>query len=337
MAQRDEATDEAMGDCEMAGAMADEAMAYAWFEHTSAMAPTPMYSITAPFRSQFTRGVKVSPDGLCLLSNADDNVLRLFDVNPEMPDAALEMPEGGTVYDFQWYPFMASSDPATCVFATTSHAHPVHLWDAYTGELRATYRAYDHLDELTSAYSVAFNATGDKLFCGFERTIRFFDTTQPSRDFTTRALSKTRKSRHGQRGIISSIHFNPDHSKMYAAGSYSGQTCIYAEDSGEEFLALEGHDGHGVTQVQFSPDGNLLLTGARKHGLIQVWDIRNTMQVLYSLPRHAPTNQKIAFDVHCGGRYVATGSEDAQVLLYDLTTGAAVNTIAGFAGTLCSR
>lgn len=80
-------------------------------------------------------------------------------------------------------------------------------------QLRATYRAYDHLDELSAANSVAFNATGDKIFVGFDRIIRFFDITQPSRDFASRPLSKTRKSRRGQRGIISTIHFNPDHSK----------------------------------------------------------------------------------------------------------------------------
>ncbi|RLO07451.1 hypothetical protein DYB28_015137 [Aphanomyces astaci] len=170
-----------------------------WYEHATGATPVLEHSISAPFESHFTRGVKVSPDGLCVLSNSDDNILRLFDVEPGVQSATLSMHEGGTVYDFQWYPYMNSEDPATCVFITTSHAHPVHLWDAYTGALRASYRAYDHLDELTSAYSVAFNGTGDKIFCGFDRTIRFFDASQPSRDFTTRSLSKTKKTRHGQR------------------------------------------------------------------------------------------------------------------------------------------
>ncbi|ETV85895.1 hypothetical protein, variant 1 [Aphanomyces astaci] len=311
-------------DVEMAAAMPE----IVWYEHATGAIPVLEHSISAPFESHFTRGVKVSPDGLCVLSNSDDNILRLFDVEPGVQSATLSMHEGGTVYDFQWYPYMNSEDPATCVFITTSHAHPVHLWDAYTGALRASYRAYDHLDELTSAYSVAFNGTGDKIFCGFDRTIRFFDASQPSRDFTTRSLSKTKKTRHGQRGIISSIHFNPDHSKMYAAGSYSGSTCIYAEDSGELFMGLEGHDGQGVTQVQFTPNGQYLLTGARKNNTINVWDIRNTMQVLHAFERAAPTNQRIAFDIHIGSRYVVTGSSDARVLMYDLYTGECVSEIA---------
>lgn len=28
------------------------------------------------------------------------------------------------------------ADPASAVFATTSREHPVHLWDAYTGQIR---------------------------------------------------------------------------------------------------------------------------------------------------------------------------------------------------------
>lgn len=80
-------------------------------------------------------------------------------------------------------------------------------------QLRATYRAFDHLDEIAPANSLAFNTTGDKLFAGFDRMIRFFDISQPGRDFRARPLSKTRRSRDGQRGIISTLHFNPDHSK----------------------------------------------------------------------------------------------------------------------------
>ncbi|CAK4659257.1 hypothetical protein LEN26_005519 [Aphanomyces euteiches] len=298
-----------------------------WYEHVQGATATLEMTISKPFGAHFTKGVKVSPDGLCVLSNSDDNVMRLFEVEPSVQEATLEMHEGGTVYDFQWYPYMNSDDPATCVFATTSHAHPIHLWDAYTGELRASYRAYDHLDELTTAYSVAFNATGDKLFCGFDRTIRFFDVSQPSRDFSTRALSKTKKSRHGQRGIISSINFNPDHSKMYAAGSYGGSTCIYDENTGEMFMGLEGHNGQGITQVQFTPDGRYLLTGARKNNVINVWDIRNTMQILHTFEREAPTNQRIAFDIHMGSRYVITGSADCRVRMYDLFSGELVSEI----------
>ena len=54
----------------------------------------------------------------------------------------------------------------SCCFLTSTRHRPVHLWDAVTGELRATYRAYDHLDEIVAAHCVAVEPDGAKLFLG---------------------------------------------------------------------------------------------------------------------------------------------------------------------------
>ncbi|KAJ0407271.1 hypothetical protein P43SY_008046 [Pythium insidiosum] len=288
---------------------------------------------TAAVPNNFTRGVKVAPDGLCVLTSSEDQVLRLFDVPTDDASApaagelrsSLQAKEGGAIYDFCWYPFMRSSDPTSCIFVSTSRDHPIHMWDAYSGALRATYRAFDHLDEITAAFSVAFNATGDKIFAGYDRTIRVFDITRPSRDFETRALCKTRRSREGQRGIISTLHFNPALAHVYAAGSYNGTTYVYSEDTGEEILCLRDHDGRGITQVQFSPCGNYLYTAARRDATINCWDVRHSLQVVQSFSRLADTNQRIEFDVHCTGRYLIAGSRDGRALLYDVPTGERVD------------
>jgi telomerase Cajal body protein 1 len=240
----------------------------------------------------------------------------------------LQAHEGGSIYDFAWYPFMDSQNPSSCIFVSTSRDQPIHMWDAFTGELRASYRAYDHLDEITAANSLAFNATGDKIFAGYDRMVRFFDVTQPGRQFTARPLCKTRKSRQGQRGIISTLHFNPDYSGIYAAGSYNGTTYVYTEDTGEELLCLRDHDGKGITQVQFSPDGRYLYTAARRDSSIHCWDIRQSTQIVQSFSRQADTNQRIEFDVHCSGKYLLTGSRDGRALLYDVSTGALLDTSA---------
>jgi WD40 repeat protein len=123
----------------------------------------------------FTKGVRWSPDGTSLLCADDSNAYRVFRV-PESTvvdggwQSALQTQEGPradspsatttrvtsplvlageTVYDYCWYPYMRLSDPATCVYASSCRDHPIHLFDAITGRLRATYRAYDHLDEVS--------------------------------------------------------------------------------------------------------------------------------------------------------------------------------------------
>ena len=63
-------------------------------------------------------------------------------------------------------------------------------------------------------------------------------------------------------------------------------------------------------QVQFSPDGNFLYTGARQDGSMMCWDIRSTGGVLYSLQRDTHrTNQRVQFSIEPRGRHLATGAD----------------------------
>ena len=109
-------------------------------------------SLFSNFRlDNYLRGCIWAPDGLCILSNSHDNILRLFNlphglltgrfdkIEPEM-ESVLQIPEGEAVYDFSWWPLMNSMDPPTCCFVSTAKSQPIHLFDAFTGKLRATYR-----------------------------------------------------------------------------------------------------------------------------------------------------------------------------------------------------
>lgn len=104
--------------------------------------------------SKFTKDVRWSPDGTRLLTADDADKLHMFEFDETSKESnsslnsVLNVIEGETIYDYAWYPYMDSSNPATCCFVASSRDHPLHLWDANTGTLRATYRGYDHLDEV---------------------------------------------------------------------------------------------------------------------------------------------------------------------------------------------
>ncbi|KAL7130140.1 hypothetical protein ABFS83_13G113700 [Erythranthe nasuta] len=231
---------------------------------------------------------------------------------------------------------MTIADPDLCVLATSTKDHPIHLWDSNSGQLRCTYRAYDAMDEITAAFSIGFNPNGNKIFAGYNKTIRVFDVHRPGRDFELYSTFSGKKE--GQSGIISSIAFSPTDSGMLAAGSYSQTTAIYREDNMEPLYVLHGQEG-GVTQVQFSKDGNYLYTGGRKDPYVLCWDIRKTVDIVYKLYRSSETtNQRIQFDIEPLGRYLGTGGQDGLVHIYDLQTGewvssfqAALDTVNGFA------
>ncbi|XP_039826432.1 telomerase Cajal body protein 1-like isoform X2 [Panicum virgatum] len=350
----------------LAGVMEGEereaaAAEYSWPQLHFDRPPRRLYHFARQFRSvapaagsgsgeNFLKGVKWSPDGSSFLTSSDDNSLRLFYLpedayggaehvaeasvgDQDSYGAFLQVNEGEPVYDFCWYPCMSLSDPATCVFASTSRDHPIHLWDATSRELRCTYRAYDAMDEITAALSIAFNSTGSKLFAGYNKAMRVFDVHRPGRDFDQYSLLK---GDEGPTGIVSSMSFSP-HNGMLAVGSYSQTTVVYAESNMEALYVLHGQLG-GVTQVLFSKDGNYLYTGGRKDPYILCWDIRNTVDIVYKLYRTADTtNQRIYFDIEPCGRHLATGGQDGMVHVYDLQGGqwvtgfqAAADTVNGF-------
>ncbi|XP_058735493.1 uncharacterized protein LOC131607509 [Vicia villosa] len=332
----------------------DEVQEYSWPVLRFDVSPHRTYHfhrqfITPTNPNNFLKAVKWSPDGSSFLTSSDDNALRLFALpgsDCEIPintsddedsyAASLVMNEGESIHDFCWYPYMSAADPVTNVFATTTRDHPIHLWDATSAQLRCTYRAYDAMDEITAAFSVAFNPAGTKIFAGYNKCIRIFDLHRPGRDFTLHSTVKKDK-KEGQTGIISALAFSPSHNGMLALGSYSQTTAIYTEDNMELLYVLHGQEG-GVTHVQFSRDGNYLYTGGRKDPYILCWDVRNTVDCVYKLYRSAEnTNQRILFDIEPSGQHLGTGGQDGLVHIYDLQTGqwvssfeAALDTVNGF-------
>jgi WD40 repeat protein len=113
------------------------------------------------------------------------------------------------------------------------------LIDAYTSEIRASYRPYNALDEMESPTVVTFTPDGSRIFsAGFktDRMIQVFDTAIPGRDASTLRLGKTRRSKDGQKGICSALSFpsgsnnvfGSTKSNIFAVGTYSpGSIYIY--------------------------------------------------------------------------------------------------------------
>ncbi|KAM4537292.1 telomerase Cajal body protein 1 [Odontesthes bonariensis] len=274
----------------------------------------------------YLKGCKWAPDGSCILTNSADNVLRVYNLPPEiysyswdlLPEMSpvLRMAEGDTIYDYCWYPKMNSLEPDTCFLASSSRDNPVHVWDAFYGEVRASFRPYNHLDELTAAHSLCFSPDGAQLYCGFEKTVRVFYTERPGRDCEERP---TIVKKQGQSGIISCFAFSPCQS-VYACGSYSRCAGLYSCQDGSLLALLPTRHHGGLTHLLFSPDGNYLYTGGRKDSEILCWDLREPGKVVFSLKRNVATNQRIYFDLDQSGRYLLSGDTEGVVTVWDAQT-----------------
>ena len=222
-------------------------------------------------------------------------------------EPALMAPAGDTVRSYCWYPQMNSQEPATCCFLATSRCvfkkkrlwknapinnfplivsflfplsfqyfsrdQPVHLWDAYTGQIRATYRPYNTLDEMESPTVVAFSPDGATIYTGGFRTNRLlhvFDLAVPGRVSTVLRLGKTRRSSDGQKGIVSAVATknastttttSAGNNNLLCVGTYSpGSIYLYDTRSGNlptgtilEGMSLVGHGkGHFRRKRRFA-------------------------------------------------------------------------------------
>ncbi|XP_057252669.1 telomerase Cajal body protein 1-like, partial [Pezoporus wallicus] len=285
--------------------------------------PRPVGGAQDEFRLRphnFLRGCTWAPDGSCVLSCSADNTLRLFDLPPPpavgqpLPqlEPALRVPEGDTIYDYAWFPLMDSREPQTCLVASSSRDNPVHLWDAFDGTLRGSFRAYNHLEEPVAPHSLTFTPDGSRLLGGCDGSVRIFPTERPGRSHQERAL---RQGGQGQRGLIGCLAVSPSQ-PVFACGSYGRSLGLYALEGGGA-LALWPRLPAAPTHLRFSPDGTRLYVGGRKDTHILCWDLRLPERPLLAMERHVTTNQRVTFDLDPSGRFLVSGDTRGFVTLWD--------------------
>ncbi|CAD6586728.1 MAG: hypothetical protein CYPHOPRED_003636 [Cyphobasidiales sp. Tagirdzhanova-0007] len=265
------------------------------------------------------------------LACEDDRLVKIFALPPELLsyttrhvwDPFLSLPSTpAALLGVEWYPFAASQRPETFCFVKSCRDLPVTLVDGNTGKIRASYAIIDHQERFIGPQSMAFSPDGMKLYCGFESAIECFDIAHAGNTGTRFKTSPSRKSRQGQKGLISCIALSPDQSGLMAAGSYGRSICLYDMSAGEprllRSLSAKEHKGAGVTQVKFHPTSpELLYTASRCSDSILLWDVRNTKTILMTHYRKGHTNQRIHFDIDVWGKWLTTGDTDGFVHFSD--------------------
>ena len=119
-----------------------------------------------------------------------------------------------------------------CFVLFVCRDQPVHLYDAYTGAIRTTYCPYNSLDEMESPSVVSFGRNGQTILMGGFRTDRMlhvFDVNRPGREsMSVWRLGKTRRSKDGQKGLVSALASCTWPNNLIAVGTYApGSIYLY--------------------------------------------------------------------------------------------------------------
>ncbi|XP_016954107.1 telomerase Cajal body protein 1 homolog [Drosophila biarmipes] len=275
----------------------------------------------------YTKGCYWSPDGTCLLVPVHLDGMHVMEVPTELystPTAqnarfltklqsAVHVPEGGIVYDCVWFPHMSSQQPETCFWLASRQHEPIHMWDAFDGSLRCSYSGYDDVDEVMAAISLAFSNDGLKIYAGYKRCIKIFDTSKPGRLCDNYPV----------KFAISCIAQTSRHSKTLTCGNWHGYIqhfdlrCSHKQGP---LFTLGGHKG-GITQLLYSGRGSEewhLFSGARKCDKLLQWDMRNYKKPLVEFQRNVDTNQRIHFDLTSDRRWLTSGDTSGALNVWDL-------------------
>ena len=252
--------------------------------------------------------VAVSPDGASIVSGGADRSIRIWDI--QTGKERLPPLQGHE----SWVWSVAIS-PNGRLVASGSGDKTVRLWDAQTG-VTVGQPMQDHTE---SVYSVVFSPDGLWLVSGSgDKTVRIWDVA------TQRSLNwSPLECRNG----VNSVAFSPN-GQLVAAGDESGGITIWHSQTGQP--AREPLDTSTMLSISigFSPDGRSIAagggSGATNIVLAQTWDISTGENVL-NLSGH--TNGVRSVSYSSNGRFIATGSDDYTVRLWDAATGTLLSTL----------
>ena len=105
---------------------------------------TKLFSNTS---NNYLKGCKWSPDGLALLTCSRDKSVRIFNA-PDVTSAVEQHPTAqhstaNVPYDVEWNPDIDHLAAQNCNFVVSCKDSPVQLVDAFTGNTRASFTAFD--------------------------------------------------------------------------------------------------------------------------------------------------------------------------------------------------
>jgi WD40 repeat protein/tRNA A-37 threonylcarbamoyl transferase component Bud32 len=251
-----------------------------------------------------------------------------FEVAPRCEKAGLALVHDAPVWSIAF-------SPDGKQLASASGDGTIQLWELANSKILRTF-SKGHADRVTG---LAFPPDGKRLASAARHeNVKVWDTTS----------GKLLLTLPGQSERAACVAFSPDGKRLASVGAASGKTKeeqgqvkLWDAATAKELLSYKGHPGV-VRGVAFSPDGKFLASagstavegpkGLEVAGEIKVWEA-GTGKALLTL-KHSHPVSCVAFSPD--GKYLASGSPDKTVMLWDAAGVKEVRTLTGHTNGIAS-
>ena len=285
-----------------------------------------------------------SPDSSTLAIESWDNTVRLWDVttgtlkaqreghiifSPDhttyvgvSEDNSVQVWDEGVIEGYMSAVLSVVFSPDGTTLASGNWDGTVRLWDVTTGTLKATLEG--HTDEVNI---VVFSPDSTTLATA-SGSPSSVDTVVDLWDVATGTLKNTLE---GHTSTVWSVVFSPNGTTL-ASASWDDTVRLWDVATGTLKNRLE--HTRGVRSTVFSPDSMTLASGS-DDGAVRLWDVttgtlKNTLkghEDVLIVPDVFSTNPVWSVDFSPDGTTLASGYENADILLWDVASGTLKNTL----------
>ncbi|BBM86609.1 eIF2A-related protein [Candidatus Uabimicrobium amorphum] len=288
----------------------------------------------------FVTSLHFSKNGNLLVSGADDNTVRLWNINTQQELTRFTAHKATrSIGHTDFLVWSVKLSPDNKRIASGSNAGTVGIWNVDEPDKSMTYKITPTIHSVSISpdgkkilWGASSNAvrlwsvdTGEEIYRldGHKRSVlsvcfssdgKF--AASASKDHSVKLWNTATKKRitfHGHKDLVNSVCFSPD-DKMIMSGSADKTVRLWDTATGAE-LATILHES-AVNSVCFSPNGRTLVCGLN-NGMVKVLQVVTNREIV-KMAGHNLTVNSICFSPD--GKTLISGSDDHSVRLWNITT-----------------
>ncbi|EKD20611.1 WD repeat domain 5B [Drepanopeziza brunnea f. sp. 'multigermtubi' MB_m1] len=257
--------------------------------------------------------VRFSPDGRWIASCSADGTIKVWDATNGQHMRTMEGHLAG-VSTIAW-------SPDSNTIASGSDDKAIRLWNRATGKPFAVPLLGHH----NYVYSLAFSPKGNMLVSGsYDEAVFLWDLR----------ARRQMKSLPAHSDPVGGVDFIRD-GTLVCSCSTDGLIRVWDTSTGQCLRTLVHEDNPPVTTVRFAPNGKYILAWTLD-SYVRLWDyVSGTCKKTYQ--GHVNTKFSIggAFGVSGSEAFVVSGSEDGNLVFWDVKTKDIIQKVGGHEGVVC--